>query len=103
MFFQGSLIGCLCFGVVFTAFLCPNVNTKIKDRQIIFCFVMGECFMFKGIVFFIKNGWKYDKLYITHDDILKGGVWEYKMSASPNKKRGQQLEDKPYSLTEKKD
>jgi len=25
------------------------------------------------------------------------------MSASPNKKRGQQLEDKPYSLTEKKD
>ena len=51
----------------------------------------------------IVNGEKYDKLYITHDDILKGGVWEYKMSASPNKKRGQQLEDKPYSLTEKKD
>lgn len=45
------------------------------------------------------NGKKYEKLYITHADLLKGGVWEFKMSASPNKKRGQKAEDKPYSLT----
>ena len=45
------------------------------------------------------NGKKYDKLYITHADLLKGGVWEFKMGTSPNKKRGQKTEDKPYSLT----
>ena len=46
------------------------------------------------------NGKVYDKMYITHEDILKGGVWEFKMSASPNKRRGLAKEDKPYSLTD---
>ena len=45
------------------------------------------------------NGVPYHKMYITHSDILKGGVLEFVMSASPNKKRGQELVDKPYSLT----
>ena len=30
------------------------------------------------------NGKVYDKMYITHEDILKGGVLEFKMGASPN-------------------
>ena len=46
------------------------------------------------------NGKVYDKMYITHEDILKGGVLEFKMSASPNKRRGLTKEDKPYSLTD---
>ncbi len=45
------------------------------------------------------NGKLYDKLYVTHDDLLKGGVWEYKMGDTPNKKRGQKMIAKPYSLT----
>ena len=45
------------------------------------------------------NGESYDKMYITHEDILKGGVLEFKMSASPNKRRGVSVQDKPYSLT----
>ena len=45
------------------------------------------------------NGKRYDKLYVTHADLLKGGVWEYEMSSRPDKKRGQQPEEKPYSLT----
>ena len=45
------------------------------------------------------NGKKYEKLYVTHADLLEGGVWEFKMGASPNKKRGQKTEYKPYSLT----
>lgn len=45
------------------------------------------------------NGKIYDKMYLTHEDILKGGVLEFKMSASPNKRRGLSAEDKPYSLT----
>lgn len=46
------------------------------------------------------NGKVYDKMYITHEDILKGGVLEFKMSASPNKRRGLAKGDKPYSLTD---
>ncbi|HBX44395.1 GH92 family glycosyl hydrolase [Limibacterium fermenti] len=45
------------------------------------------------------NGQVYDKRYITHNDLLEGGVWEYEMSSTPNKKRGHSSEDKPYSLT----
>ena len=45
------------------------------------------------------NGKIYGKMYVTHQDILKGGVWEFDMSASPNKQRGTKITDKPYSLT----
>ncbi|MDE6347876.1 MAG: GH92 family glycosyl hydrolase [Bacteroides sp.] len=45
------------------------------------------------------NGQEYDKTYVTHDDLLQGGVWEFKMSASPNKRRGTAPDTKPYSLT----
>lgn len=45
------------------------------------------------------NGRTYDKMYITHKDLLQGGVWEFEMSARPNRHRGLLKEDKPYSLT----
>ena len=45
------------------------------------------------------NGREYDKTYITHSDLLQGGVWEFRMSASPNKRRGTAPDTKPYSLT----
>ncbi|NDV66291.1 GH92 family glycosyl hydrolase [Bacteroides sp. 224] len=45
------------------------------------------------------NGTEYKALYITHEDLLKGGVLEFKMGASPNKRRGLDKENKPYSLT----
>lgn len=46
------------------------------------------------------NGKVYDKCYVTHDDVMQGGMWEFKMAASPNKHRGQKPADKPYSLTQ---
>ena len=46
------------------------------------------------------NGEAYDKLYITHEDLMQGGVLEFKMGATPNKRRGLSPEDKPYSLTD---
>lgn len=46
------------------------------------------------------NGQKYDRMYITHDEILKGGVWEFVMDDQPNKRRGQKEADKPYSLSD---
>ena len=45
------------------------------------------------------NGEPYTKTYITHNDITNGGVLEFTMSATPNKRRGTTPADKPYSLT----
>ena len=46
------------------------------------------------------DGNKYDKLYITHEDLMKGGKWEFDMGSKPNKKRGLNRTEKPYSMTE---
>ena len=46
------------------------------------------------------NGKPYSKMFITHEDIVKGGILEFTMSAKPNKKRGTKTADKPYSLTD---
>ena len=48
------------------------------------------------------DGKKHDKMYVTHGDIMKGGVWEFRMGASPDKGRGQAAGSKPYSLTDGK-
>jgi len=45
------------------------------------------------------NGKPYDKLYITHKDIMNGGVLSFKMSSTPNKKRCIKT-GKPYSLSD---
>ena len=44
------------------------------------------------------NGKRYDKLYLTHDDILAGGTFEFVMASKPNKSRGKSADSKPYSL-----
>ena len=46
------------------------------------------------------NGRPHTRLYLTHDELLNGGVLEFHMQAQPNRRRGQQLQDKPYSFTE---
>lgn len=45
------------------------------------------------------NGVPYTKNYITHDDILNGGVWEFTMGSKPNTARGINHTDKPFSLS----
>ena len=45
------------------------------------------------------NGKTYDKLYLKHSDIMKGGTLEFVMSATPNKKRCITT-GKPYSLSD---
>ena len=51
----------------------------------------------------LLNGKPYSKMYITHGDVVNGGMLEFIMSDKPNKKRGIDKNDKPYSLTEKTD
>jgi predicted alpha-1,2-mannosidase len=45
------------------------------------------------------NGKPYDKLYITHAEIMNGGELTFEMSSVPNKKWGLSSVQKPYSLT----
>ena len=47
----------------------------------------------------LLNGKPFDKLYITHGDILAGGTLEFVMGPRPDKKRGLSADAKPYSLT----
>ena len=47
----------------------------------------------------LLNGKEYSKLYLTHADLLAGGVLEFDMASKPNKARGQKPADKPYSMT----
>ncbi|MET3114451.1 putative alpha-1,2-mannosidase [Pedobacter sp. CG_S7] len=45
------------------------------------------------------NGQNYNQNFITHSDLIKGGVLKLEMNAKPNKSRGIANEDKPFSLT----
>lgn len=45
------------------------------------------------------NGQRYDKTYVTHEDVMSGGVWEFEMDSKPARKRGISADSKPYSLT----
>ncbi|RZL17921.1 MAG: glycoside hydrolase family 92 protein, partial [Pedobacter sp.] len=45
------------------------------------------------------NGKPYTKNYITHSDLIKGGVLKLEMSNKPNEQRGLSADDKPFSLT----
>jgi predicted alpha-1,2-mannosidase len=45
------------------------------------------------------NGIDYNKNFITHSDIMKGGTMQFNMSNQPNLKRGTQVASFPYSFT----
>ena len=45
------------------------------------------------------NGQPYSKLYVTHSQLTEGSVIEFDMASKPNKKRGLDAAEKPYSLT----
>ncbi|GAG55974.1 unnamed protein product [marine sediment metagenome] len=45
------------------------------------------------------NQRKYTKTYLLHEDIVKGGKVEFKMSSQPNMKWGSSPEDAPYSMS----
>jgi putative alpha-1,2-mannosidase len=45
------------------------------------------------------NGKKYQRNFITHKDIQKGGLLKFEMSKEANKKRGTKKSSYPYSMT----
>jgi len=60
----------------------------------------AENFYIKSLKF---NGQNYTKNYLDHNDLMKGAVLDIEMDDQPNKQRGIQTTDFPYSFsTEKK-
>ncbi|SDD34895.1 GH92 family glycosyl hydrolase [Niabella drilacis] len=47
----------------------------------------------------LLNGKVYSKNFITYQDIVKGGRLHFEMSATPNKKRGLEPSDRPFSVS----
>jgi predicted alpha-1,2-mannosidase len=45
------------------------------------------------------NGAAYDKNYLEHTDLLKGGRIDYRMSSKPNQQRGTNENSLPYSFS----
>jgi predicted alpha-1,2-mannosidase len=48
------------------------------------------------------NGKKYSKNFLAHEDLMKGAKIKYKMSATPDKSRGIDKTDSPYSFSNEK-
>ena len=48
------------------------------------------------------NGSNYSKSYISHEQIVEGGVLEFKMNSKPNTSWGQSRDSKPMSFIDKK-
>jgi predicted alpha-1,2-mannosidase len=49
------------------------------------------------------NGERYDNNWIAHEDIMKGGTLTFYMENKPEKKRGTEEENFPYSLSDNKE
>ena len=45
------------------------------------------------------NGANYDKNYLNHADIMKGGIFQLKMSEQPNVKRAVDVASAPFSFS----
>jgi putative alpha-1,2-mannosidase len=45
------------------------------------------------------NGTVYTKNYLKHNELLQGGVIDFKMTDRPNMQRGTQESDLPYSFS----
>jgi predicted alpha-1,2-mannosidase len=48
------------------------------------------------------NGKAYTRNYLTHEELMKGAKIDFKMSGAPNRKRGTEKSDFPYSFSNEK-
>jgi putative alpha-1,2-mannosidase len=46
------------------------------------------------------NGKTLTQAYLTHQQLMQGGILEFDMGPKPNKRLFQSAKDKPYSLSE---
>ncbi len=77
----------------------PYVKIKLPNGKVLEIKAPGASDRKRYVKSLRINGEKWNRTYVTHAQIMEGGVWEYVMSASPDKKRILTDEDRPYSLT----
>ena len=51
------------------------------------------------VIFMVLSGTVYTKNYLKHNELLQGGVIDFKMTDRPNMQRGTQESDLPYSFS----
>ncbi len=77
----------------------PSCKLSLPNGKAFFIKALGVSDKNRYVKEVRLNGKPYDKLYITHKDIMNGGVLSFKMSSTPNKKRCIKT-GKPYSLSD---
>lgn len=78
----------------------PYAKIQLPNNKLLEIRAKGVSDKYRYVKSVRLNGRPYRKTYITHGDLLKGGVLEFEMSRKPNKKRGLSASDKPYSLSD---
>jgi predicted alpha-1,2-mannosidase len=82
--------------------LFKSVKIKLDNGKEIAITAMNNSKENRYIADMKVNGKAYTKNYLTHDDLMKGATINFTMSAVPNKKRGINKSDFPYSFSNEK-
>lgn len=79
----------------------PEVNLQLSGGKSFKTIAHGLSEKNKYIAKATLNGKPLKRSYITHADIVNGGVLEYQMSDTPNKTWAVALENRPPSMSKK--
>jgi len=88
-----------CDQYVFGAPYLPYMKVRLENGAVIEIKAPGVSDRNRYVRSVKLNGKPYTKLYITHADLAAGCTLEFEMSDRPNRKRGLNPDDKPYSMT----
>lgn len=81
--------------------LFPHAEIDFENGKKLFINARGNTADTHFVQSIIFNGKAYSKNYFDHFELQNGGVMNIQMSAAPNKKRGINKEDFPFSLSNK--
>lgn len=77
----------------------PWARIKLPNGNILSIKAEGVSDKNRFVKIVLINGKPYNKLFITHNKLLKGGEIKFIMTSKPNKNRGLKNYEKPYSMT----
>ena len=82
--------------------LFKNVKVHLENGNTLEIQAPNNCEKKRYVENIIYDGVEYSKNYLNHSKIINGGTIQFKMSETPNKNRGTNASDYPYSLTNDK-
>lgn len=77
----------------------PRIRLRLENGNILEIKAPGVSSRNRYVKSVKFNGGPYDKMYLTHDQLMRGGILEFRMGPSPDRRRGAAVAGKPYSLT----